>query len=206
MSARNMTEARNVAIRIIRDEHRSISAVLSGLKELTRLAFDAVQRPQFQVFRAMIRYIDEFPERLHHPKEDDYLFARLEVRHAGAQALIKDLRGEHVMGAGLVRELERSLLFFEEGWPTGANEFRAAVDAYVTFHWNHMRKEEQVLLPLAEAHLTDSDWEAVSSAFRGNDDPISDLREKDFSALFSRIVALAPAPVGLGEPWNKALA
>ncbi len=201
-----MNEAMTRSIRIIRDEHRSISAVLNGLQELARLAYDATARPQFQVLRAMIRYIDEFPEKLHHPKEDDYLFARLEARCADARELIGELRGQHVTGAALVRELERSLLFFEEGWPAGAPEFRDAVQVYAKFHWDHMRKEEKELLPLAERHLIASDWEDIAAAFAGNADPISDLREKDFAALFSRIVMLAPAPVGLGEPWKKAAA
>lgn len=42
------------AIRIIRDEHRSISAVLSGLKSLVQMAQDSPVRPGFEVFRAMI--------------------------------------------------------------------------------------------------------------------------------------------------------
>ena len=32
----------------------------------------------------------------------------------------------------------------------------------------------------------------------GNHDPIADLRERDFEQLYTRIVNLAPAPVGLG--------
>lgn len=52
--------------------------------------------------------------------------------------------------------------------------------------------------------LTGEDWAAIEAAFAGNDDPIADLREKDFTQLFQRIVALAPAPVGLGERWAKA--
>ena len=46
----------------------------------------------------------------------------------------------------------------------------------------------------------------IEEAFSGNEDPIADLREKDFAALFSRIVTLAPAPIGLGEPWRRATA
>ena len=199
-----MKDAMQKAIRIIRDEHRSIAAVLHALKHLADEAYgDASLRPDFKVFRAMIRYIDEYPERLHHPKEDAYLFDRLGKRAPQAQALIDDLRAEHVRGVELVRELERALVFFEEGWPRGAYEFRAAVDAYSDFHWSHMRKEENELLPLAEAHCTEADWEAIAAAFAGNTDPIADLREKDFAQLFSRIVTLAPAPIGLGEPWKK---
>jgi hemerythrin-like domain-containing protein len=193
----------NKAITILKNEHRSISAVLSGLKELAHMAQEAPQRPDFRVFRAMLRYIDEYPERLHHPKEDEYLFARLAARLPSAKPLLDELHAEHVEGARLVRELERSLLFLEDRWPIGAREFRELAERYAQFHWAHMRKEEEKVLPLAEQHLLDADWALIEDAFAGNHDPIADLREKDFQVLFSRIASLAPAPVGLGEPWNR---
>jgi hemerythrin-like domain-containing protein len=193
----------NKAIRIIRDEHRSISAVLSGLIELTRVARNPGVKPGFAVFRAMIHYIDEFPERLHHPKEDHYLFARLAERAPQTQPLVDELRKEHVRGAALVRELESALIAFEVNGARGLPAFDAAVNAYAQFHWDHMRKEEEQVLPLAEKHLTEADWRWIEEAFAGNRDPISDLRERDFERLYQRIVNLAPAPVGLGEAWQK---
>jgi hemerythrin-like domain-containing protein len=194
----------NEAIRILKDEHRSIAAVLHGLKHLAEMAQDVRAKPEFQVFRSMLRYLDEYPERLHHPKEDKHLFARLVKRAPEARLLVEELQAEHEEGARLIRELERALVFFEEGWPAGAPEFERAVDAYADFHWKHMRKEEQELLPLAEKHLTASDWEAIAAAFRKNRDPISGVGETDFDKLFSRIATLAPAPIGLGDPWKKA--
>jgi hemerythrin-like domain-containing protein len=190
------------AIGIIYDEHRSISAVLSGLQELAKLARDRKLRPNFQVLRAMIYYIDAFPERMHHPKEDLHLFAWLLLRDPEARPLIEKLQSEHVTGAKLVRDLEQSLLAFEQTWPKGAEEFAATVDIYAEFHWNHMCREERELLPRAEQALLAEDWADIEAAFAGNEDPIADLREKDFAALFQRIVNLAPAPVGLGDPWK----
>ena len=190
------------SITILKSEHRSISAVLHGLKELARMAQDATQRPRFQVLRSMLRYIDEYPEKLHHPKEDAHLFKRLLARAPEARLLVEALQAEHGEGARLIRELERTLLFFEEAWPTGAREFLAAVTDYAEFHWKHMRKEERELLPLAERHLTDDDWRAIDRAFAANRDPIASLQERDFEKLFTRIASLAPAPVGLGEPWK----
>lgn len=192
------------AIRIIHDEHRSISAVLSGLKELALAARKPGIRPDFAVFRAMIHYIDEFPERLHHPKEDRYLFERLEARAPEARPLIEQLRAEHQLGARLVRDLESALLAFEVNGEREAGAFDAAVNAYAQFHWDHMRKEEKELLPLAERHLTTDDWRRIEDAFAGNQDPIADLRERDFENLYRRIVNLAPAPVGLGARWQSA--
>jgi len=192
------------AIAVLKSEHRSISAVLHALKELARMAHDATARPRFQVLRSMLRYIDEYPEKLHHPKEHEHLFARVAARAPEARALVEDLKAEHVAGERLIRELERALLFMEEGWPVGAREFRDAVEAYAEFHWKHMRKEEQQLLPLAERHLTVEDWQAIDAAFAANRDPIAGMQERDFEKLFARIVSLAPDPVGLGERWQGA--
>lgn len=191
------------AIQKIHDEHRSIAAVLHALKSLARDAQDARVKPKFEVFHAMLHYIDEYPEQLHHPKEDEILFPCVVGRAPQAQKLIDALRAEHKEGARLIRELERALILFEDAWPAGARKFMDTVDAYADFHWKHMRKEEEELLPLAERTLSPQDWKAVDAAFEANQDPIAGVREKDFHALFSRIVALAPAPVGVGEPWKK---
>jgi hemerythrin-like domain-containing protein len=192
------------AIRIIRDEHRSISAVLSGLRAVAQVAREGKLRPDFAVFRAMIYYIDAFPERMHHPKEDAHLFARLLPRDPGARELIEALQAEHIQGARLVRDLERALLAYEQTWPAGVEPFIAAVENYAQFHWSHMRREEQDLIPRAEKALTAEDWAAIETAFAGNNDPIADLREKGFAELFQRIVSLAPEPIGLGERWKAA--
>lgn len=191
------------AVGIIYSEHRTISAILSGLKSLAQLCTDPALRPEFAVLHAMIYYIDAFPEREHHPKEDRYLFERVAARDPGSKPLIEALKAEHVVGAGMVRDLERALNEFELTWPKGADRFAAAVDSYTQFHWNHMRREEHDLLPLAEKALTPGDWEEVNDAFAANVEPIGDLRNTDFKALYQRILHLAPAPIGLGDRWKR---
>ena len=47
--------------------------------------------------------------------------------------------------------------------------------------------------------LTPLDWVMIDAAFAENDDPLAAAREeKDFEKLFSRIVNLAPPPIGVG--------
>jgi hemerythrin-like domain-containing protein len=195
------------AIQILYDEHRSLAAILHGLLALVRATTrDSELKPEFQVFHAMIYYIDAFPERMHHPKEDDFLFSRLAQRAPEAIPLIDELRAEHIAGARMIRELEAALLAFEVNGRRALPEFAEATEAYARFHWDHMAKEEKQLLPLAERYLTPGDWRQVDDAFAGNEDPIADLREQDFNQLYQRIVALAPEPVGLGERWKRAQA
>ena len=175
------------AIAILKSEHRSISAVLQALKDLARRAQDAKLRPRFQALRSMVRYLDEYPEQLHHPKEDQHLFARLLLRAAQVRPLIDELHAEHEHGARLIRELERALLFLEEDWPGGRHEFQQAVDAYAEFQWKHMRKEEEQLLPLAERHLKTEDWQAIEQAFAANPDPVAGTHAAHVEELFARI-------------------
>lgn len=182
------------------EEHRSISAVLSGLRELVRMAARPGERPEFAVMRAMVYYIDTFPEKLHHPKEDEHLFARLQARAPQAKPLIDELHAEHERSLRLVRDLERAILAYEQSWPEGHAAFRDAVEAYAAFHWQHMRKEEEALLPLAEKHLTEADWSAIQAAFEANADPLAGAADRDAQRLFARIAELAPPPVGLGGP------
>ena len=68
------------ALDVIRAEHRSLAAVIHGLRHLVREVREHGARPDFGLLEAMLRYIDAFPERLHHPKEDRYLFRRLRER------------------------------------------------------------------------------------------------------------------------------
>ncbi len=120
--------------------------------------------------------------------------------------LIERLRAEHAEGARRVQHLERLLAEFELSWPRGARAFAAEAEEYARFHGEHMRREEMELLPAAERALEPEDWRAVEEAFAGNEDPIADLREQDFARLYTRIVSLAPEPIGLGERWEKSKA
>ena len=190
------------ALSILKSEHRSISVILAAMRELAYIVEEQAARPDFRVFRAMLRYLDEYPERLHHPKEDRFLFTRVAARNADGKRLVDELRDEHVEGARRIRDLERALLFFEDRSPAGTAEFRGAVEDYAAFHFSHMRKEEELLLPLARRVLTAEDWAAVDAAFAENTDPVAGVGERSFRQLFSRIAHLAPAPVGLADPWS----
>jgi hemerythrin-like domain-containing protein len=188
-----------IALNIIRDEHRSIAAVLHGMKELVFRIRERGAKIDPRVFRAMLYYLDTFSERMHHPKEDQYLFAPLRRLGAGADALIAELEREHAQGESALRRVEQCLIRYEEGGEKEFPEFAREVERFVEGYWDHMGKEEERVFPLAEKLFTRSDWEAIDKAFQANVDPLAnDRSEKDFRKLFSRIVSLAPPPIGVG--------
>jgi hemerythrin-like domain-containing protein len=189
------------AIQIIRDEHRSIAAVLHGMLYLVREICERGMKPDFNLLGAMIYYIDAVPERFHHPKEDKYLFALLRLRWPSARSLLDRLSDEHRTGAEKIRTLEQALARYQHGGAGEFAAFKAAVDEYSEFHWQHMRSEELEVLPLVEKHLTAGDWEAVDAAFSGHTDPLLGAEAgAQYERLFSRIVNPAPPPMGVGPP------
>jgi branched-chain amino acid transport system ATP-binding protein len=188
------------ALQIIRDEHRSLSAVLHALRHVTDEYAIKGGRPDFKLLWAMVDYIERFPERLHHPKEDEYLYRLLRLRAPDARATLDALSAEHVEGARKIARLREVLDHLEAG-RVNTRDFADLAKDYGDFHWRHMRVEEDAILPLAERALTAADWIEINAAFEANDDPLSGVDAKtSFDALFSRIVAMTPEPYGLGPP------
>ena len=91
-----------VPLAIIRDEHRSQAAVIYGLEFLVRQTRERGAPPQFPLLRAMLHYIKSFPEVLHHPKEDAYLFRKLRLRTSELDDTLDELERQHVEGSRLV--------------------------------------------------------------------------------------------------------
>jgi hemerythrin-like domain-containing protein len=188
------------AVRIIRDEHQALAAMLNSL--LLMLAQDRRDKrlPDFASLRAMLFYLDEFPEQRHHRKETELLFPKLRARTPLARELLDRLDQDHQRGEARIRELEHRLLAFEMMGESRRAAFEDAAERYVDFYLTHMALEERDVLPLAERVLTEDDWADIDAAFRANRDPMTGCQpETEYEQLFTRIVSLVPAPLGLGQ-------
>ena len=186
---------------LIRGEHRSIAAILHGMQYLMAKTRSRGTRIDPAVFRAMLYYLDTYSDRMHHPKEDRYLFAAMRSRSREAGAIVEELEREHAGGAAALRDLEQALIRYEEGGSKEFPAFARAVEAFTSGYWDHMQKEEEKAFPLAEKVLSAEDWKEIDRAFDENRDPLADQREtQDFQKLFARIANLAPPPIGVGPP------
>ena len=187
------------AIRIIRNEHQSLAAMLQSLRMLASRAPMVPDPQEFDVLRAILFYIDEFPERLHHRKESEVLFPRMRKRSGEAAAVLDRLDADHARGERAIRDLEHDLIAFEQMGVHRRQQFLDSVERFTRFYAEHMRIEETEVLPLAERVLTDEDWAEIDAAFQANRDPLTGAEPaEEYRALFRKIVSTAPAPVGLG--------
>ncbi len=189
------------SLQTIRDEHAALAAMLQSL--LLMLDRGPGDEPErfFDVLRAMLFYIDEFPERLHHPKESDLLFPRVVRLAPQTMEAVTQLEKDHAHSETAVRELQHLLLAWELLGESRHAAFDTAVRRYVVAYLAHMKLEETAILPVAQAVLGDADWAELDAAFANNCDPLTGQHPRDpaFDRLFTRIVMRAPAPIGVGE-------
>lgn len=189
----------NTALTIILDEHRSLAAVVHGLRFLVREMKEKGADPDSRLLWAMLYYIETFPQKLHHPKEEAYLFRCLKARTREADKAIAELEEQHRAGARHVKALEMALGRLEAGAPGGRELFIAAAENFADEIAKHMALEENVVIPIAKQHLKAEDWVEIAAAFGQNGDPRFGAEpDQELRSLFSRIVNLAPPPIGVG--------
>ena len=187
------------ALTIIRDEHGALAAMLRSLSLLLAEYRRKQAMPDFSVLRAMLFYVDEFPERLHHTKESELLFPKVRARCPQLAATLDRLERDHERGEQFIRDLEHDLLAFEVLGEPRRDAFEQSVARYIEFYLAHMGVEESEVLPAAQAELTAQDWAELDAAFLANRDPLTGHEpEEGYRPLFSKIVMSAPAPIGLG--------
>lgn len=180
----------NTAISIIQGEHRSMSAVVHGLKHVLRQARETGQPADIRLLRAMIHYFLAFRRALHHPKEEGYLFARLRARSPKSAKLLSRLEDQHDELGVLLEALETAFSGYQaEQDAEHLDQLAQAVDRYAERQWEHTSVEEKGIWPECSAHLTNEDWKEIAHAFEENGDPRFDKeREAGFDHLFSGIM------------------
>ena len=188
------------SLQIIRDEHASLAAMLQSMRMLVERGPDESRKNFFDVVRAMLFYIDEYPERLHHPKESNLLFPKVVKASPKVLGAIDRLERDHMYSEKAARELQHLLMAWELLGPSRRAAFQEAFTKYIDFYLDHMKLEEEVILPEAEKTLSASDWAEIDAAFEKNADPLTGKYPPtaEYENLFSLIVQRAPAPIGLG--------
>jgi hemerythrin-like domain-containing protein len=184
---------RRNAIEVMLGEHRHLTSIVSGMLRMVEDMASSGAPPSAMLMRAMLYYIHEFPERIHHPKEEQYLFARLRERTDECDAVIEELRRQHEEGELRVRALERALTRYELAGISMLPALRDEVYGYADFYARHRHLEESVILPAAQRYLTLADWVEIDEAFGANRDPFESLEAEDnLDDLYTLIVQTLP--------------
>jgi branched-chain amino acid transport system ATP-binding protein len=196
-----MTEA----LQVISQEHRGMWRLTAALDELHGQLGNPAHKPDPELLNLILDYIEQYIERVHQPKEEQFLYRAVRSRTGEADAMLAEFEAEHAASPSLVARLRALLHDYAQNYPDGVEEFQAALTEYITMMRRHIMKEEGKLFPLARKVLLEEDWDEINVAFANNDDPMfGENARAEFRSLLSRIVNYAPSPIGLGLAHDQA--
>ena len=195
-----------LTVRVIRAEHDARAAMLRTVPLLLDAQRRAGRPVDFGALRAMLFYVDEFPERLHHRKESELLFPKVRALAPVLRDTLDDLEADHAQGERAIRELQHSLLAWEQMGEARRDKFEQQLKVYTARYLRHMKREETEVLPRALSVFGPADWDQLDEAFGSHQDPLAprpgQAVDEAYAPLRERILAALPAPWG----WGPALA
>ena len=133
--------------------------------------------PDYDLMRDIVRYLHDYADRFHHPRED-LAFASLLERDANLRPVIFRLLQEHrvigLTGSNLLDQLDA----VTSDAMVSREAIEAAASTYLAYYRRHLETEERDVLPRAAALLQPSDWQRVEDALPAGPDPLFDAQIK----------------------------
>lgn len=179
------------ATRALREEHRWIRLLLDCLEVLvatfrTTGRFDSRAAAELQIL------FEHFVDEQHQNKEEAALFPKL-------LECVRGLQEDHAREREHLERMRFSLFNAALGDPAGREEFVGDALSYLALQRQHMAREDQALLPLAEELFDAEDDDDVLAEFRRleaegySGDEVA-TRVQDLCAQLGVAFASAPEP------------
>ena len=159
-------------IEMLQEEHRNIAKLINVLEQELKV-FDRRERPDYEIFQAIIEYFKDFPDKCHHPKED-VVFQILKQRSPAVAGAVGDIEAEHRLEGERLRRFSQMVDDILADQEIPRDSFHIAAEDFIDHQRRHMAKEEQLLFPAALETLTPEDWAKIDARIDERKDPMFD--------------------------------
>jgi hemerythrin-like domain-containing protein len=169
-------------IEILREEHRNIEKLL-GVMEQELKVFDRGERPDYEIFGAVIEFFKKYPDSCHHPKED-IIYQKFKARNPDRAASITDLEEEHREGAVRLRRVAQAIDAVLNDQELLRENVDRIVRDFIDNERKHIALEDEVVFPAILATLHPADWAEIALTIAERYGPPS---EADFEEQFNML-------------------
>ena len=177
---------------VVRQEHRNIEKLLRAMEEELSV-FDRGERPDYEVFGAIIEFFKKYPDSCHHPKED-IIYAKFRVRAPDRAASIADLEAEHREGAVRLRRVAQAIDAVLNDQELLRERVDHIVRDFIDNERKHIALEDEVIFPAIVDILQPGDWADIRLTLADRYGPPSEADfEEQFSTLRRNILELEEA-------------
>lgn len=155
---------------LLTKEHDSIKIMLQIMEKVcARLEEGDDVNPEH--LRQIVAFIQGFADKHHHGKEEDLLFPEMiTVGIPKEGGPIGCMLEEHGIGRQCVRGMDEALLAIESDKNNVTVKFIKSARKYVELLTEHIHKEDNILYPMANAHLSEDQQQRLQDQFTAIED------------------------------------
>ena len=187
---------REVIVALCR-EHESIRSVLDVLdSETAYLAeYRGRRRADYRLVWAAIEYMSDFPDLVHHPKED-LVYNRLCAVDPAAAGRVGDIPAAHRVLASDLRALATELAAVMQDPRRPRSALSVVARGFVRHLRHHLDAEEAVFFPVAERTLDAGTWAELKHRAIARLDPLIGGEASERFEALRRTITSASATSG----------
>ena len=172
---------------ILKHEHQLIKRLLGVLESIAeRLASGEEVSPE--LLKQALDFIRTLADRCHHGKEEDSLFPLLEGHGVAREnGPIGVMLQEHERGREFVRALADGVARYEEGEVKAKERIIMNARSYIQLLREHIRKEDNVLFPMADHLLSQDEQQELLTKFAEVEKEIGEGVHERFEGLLPEL-------------------
>lgn len=183
-TAADSTEsAPSLALQLLLEDHKTLGEVIEALE--MRLPQISKRDPDtLDLLANLIDYIAEYPDRVHHPREDRIIERLIDKGLTPSERMIVELTiAQHAeLGATTARmEVDIDALLSRQS--DAGVQLDQDAKTYLAMQKEHMRREEQQLFPMAVRLFTPADWREIEAGEPEVPDPLRESRLSRYASL-----------------------
>ncbi len=186
------------SMQILAREHVALRGVARVIKiDAELLARGELKDPA--VFGAVVAYLQKFPDKIHHPKEEQFLFRTMRQRDPSLSPKLDRLYREHQDEQELIRAFADAYAAFRPGDASSRAVLVQAATDYADFIIGHIEYENEEVFSHAEEVLLDEDWAEIDAAFVENEQLAAGAKDQEdrVEEMRRRIMVLGLPPMGM---------
>jgi hemerythrin-like domain-containing protein len=149
----------------LKEEHQAIKLMLR-ISERVCEKLESGEEVNPEHLEQMIEFIKVFADKCHHGKEEDLLFTAMEeVGIPKEGGPIGVMLTEHDMGRGYVRGMSEAVTRYKAGDRKALSGIVGNARNYIALLTQHIDKEDNILYPMADKHLSEDKQKALLEEF-----------------------------------------
>lgn len=149
----------------LKSEHQAIKRMLQILDKMCG-QIESGEQVDPAHLDTVVEFIRVFADKCHHGKEEDLLFPAMEeagVPREGGPIGVMLI--EHTQGRDYVKNMADSATAYKSGQREAAGVFAANARNYVSLLAQHIDKEDNILYPIADMHISNEKKQELHEAF-----------------------------------------